>query len=718
LFFFFFFTPSQFAAPKSPPQPTCAARINMASGSIFSGTLQTITNTKLEELSKQHLTFTKQHAALLTTANAESDPVQRLNKVVDGTKRCLGVKTSTHKDDESRPGRVVIGSTRNNELEKDLVNVDRFLDQARFDPSVSPDVLKDWEEKFMHYVTIQATKYEYADLYGKLVTEWLSSEKAAKADDDVDMGESFQEFPSAKKLEARKEWEKYVFQPASVDVAALNDYLERLFITDKREAASALSNLRKHVKDFEESLMHSSQFDPHTLRWVIKSLQTSDLLSNEKREVLRDFLSNEVILLEIADVLNTRLESLDRWSWGEYVILEQQRQINGLFQVQMNEDILQAIFLHYVGVKWSVCFKTAFLALRKDPKTWKTNRTDVPQSDKLRRAFFLGNNIGESPVNLDNKRSNIQRQRYFTSQLLDREEQQIQHNDGEEEADYADFVQEQPRNSTKSFGAQAQPLMQSRAQSIRPKMAIQNAGAMMPQATGFHPTNPTGMACYGGGLFGGPPQPAQGASLFGAAAPFPGFNESEEAGWEEEDESDKNPMDAKQGLLHVLATEIMLNTHLNGEMSCFRTTFESWNSLLPHETILVILEFFGVSDMWKVFFKAFLQAPLKFAEDHESSEPRLRRRGTPAMHALSDVFGEAVLFCLDFSINQSTNGALLHRLYDDVWFWNKDYEVCAIAWAHMEEFAGVTGTQVCLYYSYRVPNFVLISFTDRQGEIR
>lgn len=666
----------------------------MASGSIFSGTLQTITNTKLEELSKKHLTFTKQHAALLTTANAESDPVQRLNKVVDGTKRCLGVKTSTHKDDESRPGRVVIGSTRNNELEKDLVNVDRFLDQARFDPSVSSDVLKDWEEKFMHYVTIQATKYEYADLYGKLVTEWLSSEKAAKADDDVDMGESFQEFPSAKKLEARKEWEKYVFEPASVDVAALNDYLERLFITDKREAASALSDLRTHVKDFEESLMHSSQFNPHTLRWVIKSLQTSDLLSNEKREVLRDFLSNEVILLEIADVLNTRLESLDQWSWGEYVLLEQQRQINGQFQVQMNEDILQAIFLHYIGVKWSVCFKTAFLALRKNPKTWKTNRTDIPQSDKLRRAFFLGNNIGASPVNLDNKRSNIQRQRYFTSQLLDREEQQIQHNDGEEEADYADFVQEQPRSLSNSFGAQAKPLMQSRAQNIRPMMAMQKY-AMMPQATGFHAPVP-GLP-HPGGLFGGPPQPAQGASLFGAAAPFSGFNESEDAGWEEEEESDKNPMDAKQSLLHILATEIMLNTHLNGEISCFRTTFESWNSLLPHETILGILEFFGVSDTWKAFFKAFLQAPLKFAEDHESSEPRLRRRGTPAMHALSDVFGEAVLFCLDFSINQSTDGALLHRLYDDVWFWNKDYETCATAWAHIEEFTGVTGTQVCLY---------------------
>jgi hypothetical protein len=86
---------------------------------------------------------------------------------------------------------------------------------------------------------------------------------------------------------------------------------------------------------------------------------------------------------------------------------------------------------------------------------------------------------------------------------------------------------------------------------------------------------------------------------------------------------------------------------------------------------------------------------LKFAEDDEASQPRLRRRGMPGSHALSDVFGEVVLFCLDFAVNQNCNGALLHRLYDDVWFWNKDYETCAMAWASVREFANVTGTQVC-----------------------
>ena len=64
-----------------------------------------------------------------------------------------------------------------------------------------------------------------------------------------------------------------------------------------------------------------------------------------------------------------------------------------------------------------------------------------------------------------------------------------------------------------------------------------------------------------------------------------------------------------------------------------------------------------------------------------------------------------MLFCLDFSVNQNTDGALLHRLYDDVWFWNKDYEKCASAGESTMKFAEITGIEVfcslCAFkYSY------------------
>jgi hypothetical protein len=656
----------------------------MSSGSVFSGTLQTITSTKLEELSKQRTTFNKQHEALLSAAEAEKDPLKRLIGVTDSTKLCLGVKTAAHPDGGGRPGRVISGGTRNGRLETDLKNLDRFLDQARFDPSVSNDVLEDWENKMRRYVTVQATKYQYADLYAKLVTEWLASEKkeeAAPADGDVEMEESFEELPSAKRLEARRGWEKSVFEPAVVNLPALNTYLERMFITDNKAVASAIMELRRKVADFEVSLASSSQFTPYSMRWVIKSLQGSDLLSNDKRDVLSDFLSNDVILAEIADVLNMRMEALDRWGWGDHVLLEQRRSIGGQFHVHMHEDVLQAIFLHYIGVKWSVFFKSAFLALRNNSKAWKSNRPDVSKSDRMRRNFFLGTQGQNVRGNVDTKRSKIQRKRYFTNQLLDHVNQQVQHNEGEEEADYADFVEERPRKKAKQSGA----VLASVQRPMMRQLGGKAARRLAPSASML--TMEADLGC----------EEKEESDDDACPSLFLRDVDSSDSGSDEDGQADKNPMEAKQGLLHILATEIVLNTRLNGEIACFRTAFESWNPLLPHDTVLTVLDFFGVSTKWRSFFETFLEAPLKFAEDDEASQPRLRRRGTPGSHALSDVFGEALLFCMDFAVNQNCNGALLHRLYDDIWFWNMDYETCATAWESIQEFANVTGTQVCQF---------------------
>jgi hypothetical protein len=229
----------------------------MASGSVFSETLQTITTTKLEELAQQRGAFGAEHAALLSAVKAEEDPLKRVLLLVDGTKSCLNVKISKSK--ERRPGRVVIGGTRDTRLETDLKNLERFLEQAKFDPSVSTTVLEDWEKSLLQYLSVQATKYEFADLYGKLVIEWLSSEKAQPSDGDVEMEESFEELPGVKKLAARSEWEKNVFEPATVDAPALMDYLQRLFITDKKSAATAIRNLRENVKDFENRMSAPAQ---------------------------------------------------------------------------------------------------------------------------------------------------------------------------------------------------------------------------------------------------------------------------------------------------------------------------------------------------------------------------------------------------------------------------------------------------------------------------
>lgn len=340
----------------------------------------------------------------------------------------------------------------------------------------------------------------------------------------------------------------------------------------------------------------------------------------------------------------------------------------------MDAEVLQAIFLHYIGVKWSVFFKRMITQICENADAWKSSQTEIPKDDRLRRLYFLGNKGTGIYNTLAAKRSSLHRQKYFGHQLLDFDTQQIETQDGEEEAEFGDYVRSNP---SKVGRAKQTARKSTDGQALRKQLASKAARMSAPSRA---------MRLF-----------SQEAEVSEVDDEEEEEAEEEEYGHYEESHSQpaiKRPMEAKQELLHLLATEIIVNKSLYGELTCFRTAFEDWNPLLPHETVLAVLKFFGVSQKWLSFFSTFLKAPLKFAEDDASAEPRLRRRGAPGSYALSDMLGETVFFCLDFAVNRATNGAMIHRLYDDVWFWNRDYEKCAEAWSAVNAFADVMGVEV------------------------
>lgn len=153
-------------------------------------------------------------------------------------------------------------------------------------------------------------------------------------------------------------------------------------------------------------------------------------------------------------------------------------------------------------------------------------------------------------------------------------------------------------------------------------------------------------------------------------------------------------MAKKQFLLHFLATEIIVNTRLHGDFTCARSEFYSWSPSLPHSTITSVLSFFGVSKKWLGFFTKFLEAPLKFVEDGVDATTRPRKRGVPGAHALSSFFGEAVLFCLDYAVNQSANGTHLYRMHDDFWVWSSSHKDVVQGWAAITTFTEVMGVRL------------------------
>ncbi|CRK11572.1 hypothetical protein BN1723_004687, partial [Verticillium longisporum] len=628
-----------------------------SSGSVFSETLQEITKTKLEELSKRRNNFETSKAAVLASLDEETDKIARIKALSSGVKRCLGVAVDKN-------GAVVLRAGKQGPLEIELKNLDRFLEQARHDPSVSAKMLDAWEASLLGHLGMQSLKFQYADLYGQLVTEWLSGDRKQapkKADADVEMADDFEHVGSAAKLQARAEWEKTVFEPANVDVKALKRYLATLFGAggdpEKEKLRDALEKLRSDVAVFETSMSDPTQFTNASLLRAITGLLSSDLLTNEKREVLRDFKSNNVILAEIADVLIMRIAALQTWSWGDRVLLEQHRKISGVYHVKMHEDLLQAIFLQHIGVKWSVFFKRAFTTFRRAKGAWTPRRNPVSKTDKKRLGYYLGPVFRNGC--LQDRRRDLYNKDYFLAQLLSSETQQVHNADGEEEADWENAAE--PASDFISHG--------------------------------FAASSPIPMYKRGPG--------AGGAKRHRKIATF----RDDEASDSEDDRSGdgdddahtatpKNTMKLKQQILHILSTEIAMGTSLHGEVTAFHSVFESWAPLLPHQTVLAVLGFFGVSEPWLSFFQNFLEAPLKFLDDDDTVSTRKRLRGTPASHTLSDLFGESILFCLDFSVNQATEGQTIWRIHDDVWFWSNDETKAVTAWKTMDNFARVTGTKL------------------------
>lgn len=634
------------------------------SGSVFSETLNEITITKLQELSKRRATFEAAKAAALRCAEERStDGIQRLIILTQGVKNCFVIKDTKHAG---------FGTSVDSQIETDLHNIERFVAQARNDPSVSSTALTEWENRLRRHLDNQSRKYEYASLCAQLVNEWLSGDSGEDGrDTEMQEGDDFEKVDKSAKMRSRMEWETSVFEPAQVDVPRLEKYLETLFGVpangkskpgpEKKSVFEALGKLRANVEEHERSLLQSGQFNNTTLGWAIKGLLSSGLLSNEKREVLKDFAGNPMILKEVADVLNMRMAALESWTWGPGgIAMEEKRMINGVYSMHMHEDLLQAIFLQYIGVRWSTFFKGSlkdrFFAKRG---VWKKSRSQVSQDTIRRLGYYLGHGYVRKWPSVQTTRRRIYRKGYILSQLLADPDDKHEDIDGEEEIVYVRF-ERQDRDRKRA--APRRRLASNAARKVAAIGQSQTRGETTLHSLDDYDSND---------------------------------DESEYDDEDAEDEIPKSRMQLKQKLLHLFSSDLTLvKTRPDGELTAVHSTFEDWNPRLPHQTVLAILKFFGVSDTWLAFFTRFLTAPLRLVGDDENTEPRTRRRGTPESHVLSDVFGEVTLFCLDFAVNQATGGQQLWRVFDDMWFWSPDHSVAVQAWKTIQDFTLITSTAI------------------------
>ena len=538
----------------------------MESTTALTHSMQQITMIKLDALSKQQQSYEAIKQRVLATVARQSTEADRVQVLMDAFEA----------HDIDSPANI------------SKANVRQFLELSRHDSSVPLAMLQGWQTAFEQALDIPSRKYEHASLFGRLVVEWLGKgEESAPSDANGSSQDHFEHVGRKEMYDQRREWESIVFAEGSTsNPAAIRMYLTSIFGSTskaKRMVKEPLETLRECMRTFT-----LGTFDVPALQTCMTAILETDMLSEEKRRALGDLRNNSAILQEVVDVLNTQIDLLESWSWGEEGIpVNVRRALNGKYRVYMDEEILQALLLHFVGMKWAVHFRTTFKAFFNSGAWRQSSEKSLDGLARRKRELFLGREHAYTQ-SIRNVRRKTYQDDYFMSQLPRTFE------DAKDE-----YSEDSPNDHVKS------------------------------------------------------------------------------------------PIAIKQSLLHLISTELLLSARLNRSITVFQSDFKSFGPSLPHATIISVLHFFDVPEMWLKFFEKFLKAPVKFVQDGPEAQTRIRQCGVPVSHRLSDALGEAVLFCLDFAINKST-GSNLYRLHDDVWYWGSSHASVS-AWEIIQEFASVMG---------------------------
>jgi len=355
--------------------------------SVLSKTLHSITLTKIRELSKLRSKYEQRKQAVLERANAvPKENIQaRIEILLGGVVDLLA----------DSPAGLTSSDTN---------IIDLSTEQSRYDASIPDEVLAGFEAKLRERLDLQSRRLAMADLYSKMLQEWINpaDDVGAGVDRETDDGESFELIEGQKQRlqELCDKFEAVVFEPLQMDEKQIEEYLHNLCQSD--ECMKALETLRSRINRAGEWIMQSVQpFDQTTLKWCIKGLLVEDLLSDEKQATLQEFLRNDVVLQEIADVLNMRFADLENWDWdaGEDGIpVMPRQQLNGKYRIWMDEDVLQAILTHYIGIEWCIHLRGSLLNFAEAKGVWNwVNGEQLSQSEADRHQYYRGEKPNEKP---------------------------------------------------------------------------------------------------------------------------------------------------------------------------------------------------------------------------------------------------------------------------------------------------------------------------------
>ncbi|KAK3343961.1 hypothetical protein B0T25DRAFT_522006 [Lasiosphaeria hispida] len=306
--------------------------------SVLSKTLQSITLTKIRELESRRNSYETRKRNYLNKADTAADQRDRLECLLEAFK-------------ELSPAAAKDGS---------LTNIERWLTQSRYDASVPTSKLASFDGRLRTKMDIQSRKLDMAHLYSRLLTEWMEMDQLSSApsanlatETDEDAFEVVVERQRQRLSQLVDKFEAVVFEPRETSDSEIRSFLDNLFPDE--ESQTALEKLRGDIAEASEDLMNeTAPFDDESLTNCIKGLLTEDILSDEKQAILRDFLESDVAKVEISDVLNMRYSDLKHWHWDagkDGIRVMPRAGLNGKYRIWADDDILQMIFVQFIGIR-------------------------------------------------------------------------------------------------------------------------------------------------------------------------------------------------------------------------------------------------------------------------------------------------------------------------------------------------------------------------------
>ena len=356
------------------------------------------------------------HHITMTKLNALSKQQQSYETIKQGVFATVASKFS-----QANKVKVLLDAFEAHDIQKPVnisnANVRQFLEQSRHDPSVPLAMLEGWQAAFERALDVPSRKYEHASLFGRLVIEWLGKAGESPLSDATGSSQDPFEHVGRKEMyDQRREWESIVFAKGSTsNPAAIESYLTSIFGSTskaKKIVKEPLDAMRECMRTFSLGV-----FDVPALQNCMTGMLKADMLTEEKRKALVDLKNNFAILQEFVDVLNMQIDALESWSWGEEGIpVNVRRALNGKYRVYMDEEILQALLLHFVGMKWATHFRATFTSFFNSGAWRQSSENSMDGPARRKRQRFVGEEAVYKP-SIRNKRRERYQNDFFLTQL-------------------------------------------------------------------------------------------------------------------------------------------------------------------------------------------------------------------------------------------------------------------------------------------------------------